>query len=118
MYVAGMKTTWDKDKRERSIKLYCCQSMGLRMAHCNTTKNYTDGDTSLVLQRPRLRRSTYGIKAFDGQIIRDIDHWNINGQLVMRYNVCRVNGSDNKCKIQCWYCTDPATCGVVVVSGL
>jgi hypothetical protein len=48
------------------------------MVHCNTTRNYTDADTVIVIGRPRYK-TFYTEQVEDGEIIRDIDQWYING---------------------------------------
>src|SRR4051794_12073892 len=64
----------------------CCKSKGLTMLSCNVTKNYTDRDTSLVINRPRYRWDAFKEpKVIDGEIIRDIDQWWINGLVYSTY---------------------------------
>jgi hypothetical protein len=77
-YLAGWRSKWDEKKQHRKVEVYCCKSPGLKMIFCNLTKNYTDADTSLVLSRPSFKYNVFmKPKAFDGQIIRDMDHWYI-----------------------------------------
>jgi hypothetical protein len=58
---------------------------GLKMIFCNTTKNYTDSDQTLVISRPKFKSDLFfKPKAYDGQIIRDVDHWYINKWVPVR----------------------------------
>ena len=127
-YVAGWRSKWDEDAGHRKVEVLCCKSKGLKMLHCNATKNYTDADTSLVINRPRYKWNSWRKpKLRLGEIIRNIDQWHVNGfadlpflpslsscqlgiphfrSLIVRYNICAVNGSDGDCSKKCLDCDD------------
>lgn len=76
------------------VEVYCCKSAGVRLAFCNTTKNYTDTDTSLVVSRAKFRPDAFFFpKAWDGQVIRDVDQWRINGCAHVPWSVRRSSTS-------------------------
>ena len=64
----------------------------MKMLHCNATKNYTDKDTSLVIARPRYKWNAWRKpKLRNGEIIRDIDQYQVNGYVLVASEFLRLD---------------------------
>lgn len=103
------------------MEVYCCKSGGINLHECKDTEEYHDGDRALVVSRAKFRPDAWFFpRVWDGQVMRNVAHKYVNkcvlvpfitcahsdvcSELVLRFTVCRVNGTQNDCEGRCVIC--------------